>query len=88
MHLLQEGRASQFDASGNRLFQFSAGDAIEPGGAFESIAATSTTVAEEQCHTLLFTPAARKRLGEADPKRLLELYEYVLTNTSSLRVSD
>ena len=85
MQLLQEGRASQFDASGNRLCQFSAGDVIEPGGAFDSMAATLETIAEEQCHTLLFTSAARKRLGEADPERLLELYEYVLANVSSTR---
>ena len=85
MQLLQEGRASQYDASGNRLFQFSAGDVIEPGGAFDSTAATLATIAEEQCHTLLFTPSARRRLGEADPKRILELYEYVLANVSSTR---
>ena len=85
MQLLQEGRASQFDASGNRLCQFSAGDVIEPGGAFDSAAAVLATIAEEQCHTLLFTPEARKRLAEADPKRILELYEYVLANASSTR---
>ena len=85
MQLLQDGRASQHDATGNRLIQFSAGDVIEPGSAFGPSAAELATIAEVQCRTLLFTPAAKERLARTDPKRALELYEYVLANISSTR---
>ncbi|MXX91218.1 MAG: STAS domain-containing protein [Boseongicola sp. SB0677_bin_26] len=85
MQLLQDGQASQHDATGNRLIQFSAGDVIEPGSAFGPIAADLATIAEAQCRTLLFTPAARERLARSDPKRALELYEYVLANIASTR---
>ena len=82
---LQEGQASQHDSSGNRLVQFSAGDVIEPGSAFGPTAASLATIAEEQCRTLLFTPSGKERLARSDPKRALELYEYVLANIASTR---
>ncbi len=85
MQLLQEGQASQHDSSGNRLVQFSAGDVIEPGSAFGPDAASFATIAEDQCRTLLLTPAAKDRLARSDPKRALELYEYVLANIASTR---
>ena len=85
MQLLQDGRASQHDSTGNRLIQFSAGDVIEPGSAFGPAAANLATIAEVQCRTLLLTPAAKERLARSDPKQALELYEYVLANIALTR---
>ncbi|MDE0345726.1 MAG: SulP family inorganic anion transporter, partial [Boseongicola sp.] len=53
MQLLQDGRASQHDATGNRLIQFAAGDVIEPGSAFGTAAANLATIAEVPCRTLV-----------------------------------
>ena len=83
LHLLTEGRASQFDPSGTRIFQFSPGDVIEPLGAFDPGAATTATIADVKCRTLLLSPAARERLGKTEPDRILSLYEYILTAKAS-----
>lgn len=79
MHLLQEGRASQFDPDGVRIHQFSPGDVIEPRGGFDTSAAVDSTIADEQCRTFVIAPDARARLEQSDPQRMLKLYAYVLT---------
>ena len=82
LHLLREGKASQYDSSGARLFQFSAGDVIEPRGAFDASPAFNATIAVERCRTLVLSPQARARLELRDPQRMLRLYEYILTADS------
>ena len=79
LQLLREGRASQFDAGGARLFQLSPGDVIEPRGAFDSSPAVFTTIAVERCRTLVMTPEARARLERSHTQRMLALYGYLFT---------
>ena len=79
LHLLKEGRASQFDSHGSRMFQFSPGDVIEPRGAFDTSVAVNATIAVEPCRTLVLAPEARERLERSHPQRMLKLYEYVFT---------
>ena len=79
LHLLQRGRASQVDSTGARLFQFSPGDVIEPRGAFDTSAATNTTIAVDRCRTLVLAPGARLQLEQTEPQRMLKLYEYLFT---------
>lgn len=79
LHLLVDGHASQFDANGTRLVQFSPGDAIEPRGAFDASTAAKTTIADGSCRTLILTPEARKELETVAPSRLFDLYEYLFT---------
>ena len=79
LHLLQKGRAVQFDSNGTRLFEFSPGDAIEPRGAFDTSMAVHATIAVEPCRTLVLTPDSRVRLEERRPRSLLDLYKYVFT---------
>lgn len=82
MHLLQEGRASQYDSNGARLVQYSPGDAIEPRGAFDNSTAARATIAVERCRSLLLKPDARERLEASEPERMLRLYEYLFTANS------
>lgn len=79
LHLLQKGRAVQFDSNGTRLFEFSPGDAIEPRGAFDTSMAVHATIAVEPCRTLVLTPDSRVRLEGSRPRCLLDLYKYVFT---------
>ena len=80
LHLLHDGRASQFDASGARLVQYSPGDVIEPRAAFDASPVARATIAVEPCRTLLLTPAARARLERSRPEGALKLYGYLLTS--------
>ncbi len=79
LQLLTAGRASVYDSTGARLFQCGRGDAVEPRGAFRADAATTTTVADEPCRTMMLTPAARQWLEEHEAQLLLTLYGYLLT---------
>ena len=79
LQLLREGRASQFDSSGNRLLQLSPGDVIEPRGAFDASPAANATIAVEPCRTLVLAPNVRVRLERSRPQRMLELYAYLFT---------
>ena len=88
LQLLTEGRASQFNPSGTRIFQFSPGDVIEPLGAFDSGAATTATIADAKCRTLLLTPTARAHLGKEEPDQILKLYEYILTANATTTTGD
>ena len=79
LQLLLIGRASEYDADGARLRQCGPGDAAEPRGAFGAHAATTATIADEACRTLMLTPAVRRRLEENQRQLMLELYGYLLT---------
>ena len=79
LQLLLMGRASVYDADGARLRQCGPGDAAEPRGAFGAHAATTATIADEPCRTLMLTPAVRRRLEENQRQLMLELYGYLLT---------
>ena len=79
LQLLLAGRASVFDSSGARLRQCGPGDALDPHGAFGAYPATTATVAEEPCRTLLMSPAARRQLEQSRHHLMLELYGYLLS---------
>ena len=84
LHLLREGRASQFDTNGARLFQLSPGDVIELRGAFDSSPAACTTIAVERCRTLVLTPEVRARLERSHTQRMLDLYAYLFTTDGAV----
>ena len=79
LQLLLAGRASVFDSSGARLRQCGPGDVLDPRGAFGAYPATTATIAEEPCRTLLMGPATRRQLEQSRHQLMLELYGYLLS---------
>lgn len=78
VQLVVKGRASVYRA-GVRLSECAAGDAVEPLAAFGAYSAGASTIADESCRTLLFTPNARLLLEEFHPKLGLKLYRFLMT---------
>ncbi|MDE0384224.1 MAG: SulP family inorganic anion transporter [Defluviicoccus sp.] len=79
LQLLLLGRASAYETDGARLRQYGPGDAIGVRGAFEARAATTDTVADEPCRTLVLTPVVRRWLEENRARLMQDLYGYLLT---------
>ena len=75
VQFLLSGSASGYDAAGERVYQRARGDAIWPGAPDHGAA---TVLADETCHTMVLTPAARGRLEEQDGSLALTLYRYLL----------
>ena len=78
VQLVVKGHASVY-REGVRLSQCAAGDAVEPLAAFGAYSAGTSTIADEPCRTMLFTPNARLLLEEFHPKLGLELYRFLMT---------
>ena len=76
LQLLVSGRASACDDAGARLYQFSPGDAIWLAGAPGEPA--TSVVADEACHAMVLTPAARRWLETSEEGLALKLYRYLL----------
>ena len=79
LQLLSAGRASAFDSSEVRLFQFVPGDAIEPRAAFGPCSPSLSVIADEPCRTLTLTPEARERLEKEEEQLIVRLYGYLLS---------
>lgn len=76
LQLLHSGRASAYDGTGARLYQFSPGAAIWPAAASGPHAIT--VVADEACRTMVLNPAARRWLLKNEEGLVLKLYRYLL----------
>ena len=79
LQLLRQGRASQFDSNGTRLFELSPGAVIEPRGAFDASPAANATIAVEPCRTLVLAPDVRAKLEHNEPQLMLKLNAYTFT---------
>lgn len=80
--LLASGRASLFDASGNRVAEYGPGDVI--GRVDAATVTTATDVrASEPCRALLLTPPAAAWLEENEEGLMLRFYRYVVTHGPS-----
>ena len=76
--LLISGRASAFNAAGDRLFQCGPGEPVLPVGPQEQKA--TSVVAEEHCRAMVMTPADRSWLEEHRQELTLKLYAYLLAD--------
>ena len=83
--LLVTGRASAFNAAGERLYQRGPGDSVRPVGVQEQEA--TSVVAEEPCRAMVVTPADRSWLEEHRPELALKLYRYLFANQFAVRVT-
>ena len=79
MQLLFAGAASAYNAVGERLFQSSPGDVLEPRGAFGDSKAAVSMIADVPCQTLALTQTGQQVLERDQPQLALKLYRYVLT---------
>ena len=79
LQLLRQGRASQFDSNGTRLFELSPGAVIEPRGAFDASPAANATIAVEPCRTLVLAPDVRAKLEHNEPQLILKHNAYTFT---------
>lgn len=80
--LLASGRATLFDASGNRLAEYGPGDVI--GRVDAAPATTPNDVrASEPCRASLLTPAAAAWLEENEESLMLRFYRYVVAHGPS-----
>ncbi len=84
MQLLAAGRAAAQDLESNaRLAEYGPGDVLTPQGAFGDYAVDVDILAEQPCHIMLLTPAARRALERDDPALALELDRYVMSYSES-----
>ncbi len=75
LQLLVSGRASAYDQSGNRVLQFSRGDAVLANvNRQENVTAV---VADEHCQTKFLSQATRDWLEQHDKDLSLNLYRYL-----------
>ncbi len=79
LQLLTAGRASAYDSSEVRLFQYVAGDAIEPRAAFGPCPPDTAVIADEPCRTLTLRPETRERLEGEEQQLIVRLYSYLLS---------
>ncbi len=76
LQLLISGRASACDSSGARIHQYAPGDAVWP--TIHKDDETTSVVAEEDCRTMMLTPAIQDQLERSEEKLALTLYRYLL----------
>ena len=75
LQLLLSGRASGYDSTGKRLYQYAPGDAIWSKGS--SSDKTTSVLADEPCQTMVLTKVDRDWLEEHEERLALKLYRYL-----------
>ena len=79
VQILLTGRVSICDASGKRLYQCGAGDAIAHRATFGAHPAVTVAVAEEACVTMVLGPREQQLLEATEPELGLKLYRFLMT---------
>ena len=85
MQFLVTGRVSVHDAEGIRLLQCGPGEVIGRQAAFGAHPASTTTVAEEPCVTMMLIPLGRRLLESTEPGLGLKLYQFLMRYEPSTR---
>ena len=76
LEMLLSGRASAYDTSGERLYQYVPGDVIKLSSALDEKA--TSVVTDEPCQTMVLAPAAQQWLEQHEKLLAIKLYRYLL----------